>query len=396
VATDRRAIRWAVESGDVSRVRAALAEQTEGVDSHGLGLLLGISVERGKLSVARALIEAGADGKAFREHSASGGSQARADGASDFTGEPFAPPLFTAVDTGAVDGVRLLPKSGADVNLRLPEAGTTAVDIAAGRGNQTMMAYLHQQGAQIGPRTFTAAIQGSGAIVRGARIAAVRWLLDRGAPFESSERTLLGEAIHQADPDLVRMLLERGEDVLWVNAAGQTALQLAEELHARGESAGATDTDMMHRRSEVLRILREYDAVRLGLESIEPSFASSWSDSISAWFHARQLPPALIIGVAVGLIALVWLLSDRQFADRPDTSVSQRQAPEPRAREEKDFLQWLRSDPRRRGTDGRARAYAVPDVAGTLRVVREAMGERFADLCAHLEHGLPRGIVSIR
>jgi hypothetical protein len=235
VATDRRAIRWTVESGDVSRVRAALAEQTEGVDSHGLGLLLGIAMERGKLSVEGALIQAGADVNAFRERPASGVSPARAGGNADFTEEPFAPPLFTAVDTGAVDGVRLLLESGADVNLRLPEAGTTALDSAAGRGNQTMMAYLHQQGAQIGPRTLAVAIRGTRAFGRGARVAAVRWLLDHGATLESSERTLLGEAIDQADPDLVRMLLARGEDFLWVNAAGQTALQLAEDLHARGE-----------------------------------------------------------------------------------------------------------------------------------------------------------------
>jgi hypothetical protein len=101
-------------------------------------------------------------------------------------------------------------------------------------------------------------------------------------------------------------------------------------------------------------------------------------------------PPLLVIGLAVGMIWVAWLLSEHKLADNSDTTLSAQRGWGSPPIGEVDLLQYLHADLRRRGSDGRSQGSAVPNIAGTLRGVREAMRERFADLCAGVEHGLPR------
>jgi hypothetical protein len=105
---------------------------------------------------------------------------------------------------------------------------------------------------------------------------------------------------------------------------------------------------------------------------------------------ANLYPPLLVIGLALGMVWVAWLLSGHKLADSSDTAVSGELGWGSAPIGEVDLFQHLHADPRRRRADGRVQASAVLNVGGNLRVVREAMRERFADLCARVEHGLPR------
>jgi hypothetical protein len=376
-----------VESGDAERVAAQLTEHSEEFSSESLGRLLGTAILRGHLHVARLLIEAGADVNAYRE--SAGCEHPEADAADHAAEAPYLPPLFTAVNQENRDAVRLLLEAGADINLRLPQSGLTALDCAGASGDLPMLEYLDQHGARIGPLTLARAMEGTGD-AHGRRAAAVQWLLDRGASPAWWDRTLLGNAIYHADPDTVLLLLDRGEDVLWVNAAGQTALQYASDLRAREEQASVNDVQLLARRSEVVRILQAHDSNRF------PVRRRLGAHALTAFLQRFPVILGLPVVLVVGWLVFEFSRPQDDVADStdpPPASVGDAgQLPASAAKESVDLVEFLGSRASRGGLHVADRLVSSPNVAQGLLALRDSTHPRFADACARMAPELPQGM----
>ncbi len=105
--------------------------------------------------------------------------------------------LFTAVESGNLDDVKLLLKSGADPNV-IERSGHTAFVMAALMGNADVVKLFLESGTN--PNVS-----------------------------DESGRTVLMSAAAGSDPEMVKLLLQYGADPHVVNTDGQTALMYAAE-----------------------------------------------------------------------------------------------------------------------------------------------------------------------
>ena len=124
-------------------------------------------------------------------------------------------PLYSAVAKGYIDMVSLLLKNGADVEARV--MGQTPLHQAVMNGKLEVTRRLLDHGADINSRTERNVTPLCAAVARG-HVELARMLLERGAAMDIRPRmdpgpTLLTVAVESRNIQMVRLLLEYGEDV---------------------------------------------------------------------------------------------------------------------------------------------------------------------------------------
>lgn len=140
-------------------------------------------------------------------------------------------PLMLAAEEGDLVTTELLLDAGSDVNATFtylnkePSIARSVLDLAADRGQHTVVRLLLDRGARIDSQALTRAAW------RG-QLEAVRVLLDRGANVEQRDgfgETALMAAI-DSDHDhveVIQLLLDRGADIETKHSCGYTALSNA-------------------------------------------------------------------------------------------------------------------------------------------------------------------------
>jgi uncharacterized protein len=115
--------------------------------------------------------------------------------------------------------------------------GETALSVTAWHGNQTLVAFLLDKGAQINRQGWTALHYAAGAGHKDL----VKYLLDKSAYIDAhspNQTTPLMMAARERRTDIVRLLLEEGADPSQVNQAGLSA---ADYLERHKETAMAAE-----------------------------------------------------------------------------------------------------------------------------------------------------------
>lgn len=172
----------AIEKGDADKVKDLLEQGADPHEVHGEdedSALLIAAIE-GKVTIARLLLEAGAD--------------PNLGDACGYT------PLMGAVCADSLAMVRLLLEQGADVNRRCSRSGATALQDAAIGGHVHVAQALLKAGA------------------------------DPHAPETKEGLTTLMCAVQSLSPETVRLLLSHGADPSITSSRQDTALSLARNL----------------------------------------------------------------------------------------------------------------------------------------------------------------------
>ena len=162
-------------------------------------------------------------------------------------------PLHAAAMEGHIDTLSLLLKHGADVEARDVMDHTPLHHASASpRGNLEAGRRLLDHGADINPRGFRNLTPVCAAVVKG-HVEFARMLLERGAAMDiraemDAGRTPLTEAVYSRKIQMVRLLLEYGEDVNERDGLGRTPSQWAS----------------IDKQQDIVELLSEY-----GAESVE-------------------------------------------------------------------------------------------------------------------------------
>ena len=259
----------AIEQGDPEIVRLLVEAGADVNAAEGFGgnTALHEAVEQGNTEIVQILVDAGADVEAKGFMNRTPLSLAAEEGATEIMqillgrdpdtgtsagGEDKEAPspsaigseaLFTAIEQGDPEIVRLLVEAGADVNAAEGFGGNTALHEAVEQGNTEIVQILVDAGADVEAKGFMNRTPLSLAAEEGAT-EIMQILLGRdpdtgtsagGEDKEAPSPSAIGSealftAIEQGDPEIVRLLVEAGADV---NAAegfgGNTALHEAVE-----------------------------------------------------------------------------------------------------------------------------------------------------------------------
>lgn len=135
--------------------------------------------------------------------------------------------LVNAAKKNHLDVVRLLLSRGADATAKT-EDGRTVLMMAAAKGNRAMVELLLESGADPGART-KCKCRTLTAWYRGDERETLRPVLPEAKPrpFQMCESTTLMAAARGGNPDVVKLLLDKGADVNAKTAKGYTALMAA-------------------------------------------------------------------------------------------------------------------------------------------------------------------------
>ena len=171
-----------------------------------------VAAKKGRLSLARSLVEAGADVNAI----------------TDTNGTPF---MF-AILGNSQQVAQWLMDQGADVNT-VGSNGWTALTIAAAKGNVPLLQWLIKQGADTQVRDvyrFTPLMRSvDNGYVEAAAVLLSLVETDVNARDEY-DNTPLHHAVSVGNIPMVNLLLEHGADPNIVNRDGDSPLELAREL----------------------------------------------------------------------------------------------------------------------------------------------------------------------
>lgn len=149
--------------------------------------------------------------------------------------------LIRAAQGGQVEMMRLLLGEGADPN-KTGRRGIPVLMIAVGPEGTTETAkMLLNEGADVDARNEYGIPALSTAVSFGNR-EVVKLFLDKGAdpnarwrfPASAGSNSILNEAVHQGDTEIMTLLLNAGGDVNWKEEDGYTTLTLAVELGNAG------------------------------------------------------------------------------------------------------------------------------------------------------------------
>lgn len=170
--------------------------------------------------------------------------------------------MCSAWQADHVDVARLLLDRGADLKLRQPSSGWTALTFAAVNGKERCLALFFERGATLdeGAGDWKALMFA----VQYRSREAVRMLLARGADAncrDEDQRTPLMRAARNSDVELVPVLLAAGADVHLVDEDGMSALHhactKANVANVKVLLAAGADPDLSDKEGRTTRAVAE-------------------------------------------------------------------------------------------------------------------------------------------
>lgn len=206
---ESRKLFGAASEDDVAAAREALQEgaDIDAVDSHGHWTALGLAADSGSMSVARFLIDRGAD--VNKEC-----------------------PLYYAAQKGRTEMARMLLAAGADPNEYRIEKVPTPPLAAARGGYLETLRLLMNHGAVLGPQEGAGIIHPFTAAAYYGHADVVAYLLSKGCRVDitdSDGRTVLHLAALGGDTETVKLLLAAGADPRHKSKQGLTPADIAQQ-----------------------------------------------------------------------------------------------------------------------------------------------------------------------
>jgi cellulase/cellobiase CelA1 len=139
--------------------------------------------------------------------------------------------MLLAARGGHIEAMKWLKEQGAEVNVKNPQ-GETAMHAAAAGGHVEAMKWLKEQGEDINVKDYCERTPMHCA-AEGGHAAAIRWLKEQGADvnaFNNNGVTPLSiAACVNANPEVLRVLIDNGADVAIEDKIGNRALNYAEK-----------------------------------------------------------------------------------------------------------------------------------------------------------------------
>lgn len=238
---------WAAANMEKVRLLVNAGADVNARSKQGMTPLLVAASTAGSIDIVRFLLAKGANlkgGGAAAEEPPSAGpaqkegmpQQRKAAGAGDFT------PLLAAATANDLEMVRLFVEKGVDVNAATAK-GDTPLQFAAGAGNLAMVKLLLSKGADVNAAT-TGVLQVRKGPIGLNHLTPLMYaapygtpellttLIDAGAKTNAQDirgmtPLMLAVASETQNPNVVRLLLEKGADVKAKSLIGETALDWA-------------------------------------------------------------------------------------------------------------------------------------------------------------------------
>jgi ankyrin repeat protein len=266
-AFDATPLMWCAANIDKVRLLVDAGVDVNARSKQGMTALLIAASNAGSIDIVRLLIAKGARiGGGETAAPAEGGTegmpqQKKASGEGRFT------PLLAAAIANDLDMVRLFIEKGVDVNAATGH-GDTPIQFAASAGNLAMVKLLLAKGADVNAATTDALKVRKGPIALNHLTALMnaapygtpellKTLIDAGAQVNAKDirdmtPLMLAVSSETQNPDVVRLLLEKGADVKAQSNLGETAIDWAKKFgnpevigllqKAGGEAAQSAET----------------------------------------------------------------------------------------------------------------------------------------------------------
>jgi uncharacterized protein len=172
-------------------------------------------------------------------------------------------PAIVVAATYKADDVLKLLAGQRRINIEASgSTGETALSVTAWHGNQTLVSFLLDKGAQINRKGWTALHYAAGA----GHTDLVKFLLEKSAYIDAhspNQTTPLMMAARERRTDIVRLLLEEGADPSQVNQAGLSA---ADYLERHKETSLANEL-----RQRATEFVKKYAVPKPDAKPAEPS-----------------------------------------------------------------------------------------------------------------------------
>jgi hypothetical protein len=136
--------------------------------------------------------------------------------------------LIRAAGDGNLAGINAALKEGADINVKMPPTGGTALMWSSGQGRLEVVKLLIEKGADVNIKTtdgITALMEAS----REGRAEVVKLLLEKGAAVNADNHgeTALGMALRNGHAEVAQLLTEKGAVIKVKDISGAIALMWA-------------------------------------------------------------------------------------------------------------------------------------------------------------------------